>query len=114
MEKPSKCISETEARALYNNWNSRASLIDKDLGSDVRDFVFSVEELEEYLAYVKKNHTGTSEPGIRIYFAAYDDSKSKQNTVFLAPTNGVKADSPNNYSIDSLNTVGGGWPPNIY
>lgn len=114
MAKPAKCISETEARTLFNNWDNRATLINNNLGPDVREFVFSVEELEEYLKYVKDNHSGMSKQGIRIYFAAYNNAQSTKATVFLSPTNGTSPNSPNNYAINALNVVSGGWPPNIY
>ncbi|MBZ0328208.1 MAG: hypothetical protein K8F54_11420 [Altibacter sp.] len=114
MAKPANCISETEARTLYNNWDNRATLINNNLAPDVRDVIFSVEELEAYLKYVKENHVGMSKQGIRIYFAAYNNAQSTKATVFLAPTNGTSANAPNNYAIEALNKGQGGWPPNIY
>ena len=118
MTKPSKCISVAEARSLQDNWvSTRAKDLKKDLGyEDTREFVYSVKELEEFLAYVKDQSTkqGISNPGVRIYFAAYNDATSNKATVFLAPTDGGSTDSDNNYNIDSLNLVGGGWPPKSY
>jgi hypothetical protein len=114
MATPANCITETEARALYNNWDNRATLIANNIAPDARDVVFSVEELEEYLKYVKQNHVGMSKPGIRVYFAANNNSQSTKATVFLSPTNGISANSPNNYAIKPFNRGGTGWPPNIY
>ncbi len=116
--KPSKCISETEARQLHDNWvNTRESSITNDLGYlDAREVVYSVEELEEFLDYVKEESTkqGIDNPGIRIYFAAYNNATSNKATVFLAPTKGGDANADNNYNIKSLNMNQGGWPPKVY
>jgi len=118
MAKPEKCISVTEARQLHDNWvNTRAGEIQRLQGfNDTRDFTFSLSDLEEYVQYVKEESVkqGVSNPGIRIYFAAYDSIKSDRATVFLAPTLGVEEDADNNYEIDPLNTITGGWPPNNY
>jgi len=118
MGKPQKCISETEARKLHDNWvNSRANHIQQGRGTeDAREVVYSVEELEEYLAYVKSESAkqGINKPGIRIYFAAYDTPASDKATVFLAPTESGDVNSDNNYKIDSFNFGGGGWPPYNY
>lgn len=118
MAKPANCISVTEARTLQTNWRStRAVEIEAAQGSkDACDFVFSVDELQEFIDYVKDLSTkqGINSPGIRVYFAAYDDDQSDKATVFLAPTKDVTADADNNYSIDPLNRGQTGWPPNNY
>ena len=118
MVKPKNCISVSEAKELQGNWNrTRVSEIEIATGfKDVKDFTFSLKEIEEYVAYVKELSTrqGVSDPGIRIYFAAYDTLENKKATVFLAPTVGVSKDSDNNYEIDPLNRTQGGWPPNNY
>jgi hypothetical protein len=118
MNKPSKCIPVTEARTLQDNWvNTRAIDLERDLGYvDTREFVYSVAELEEFLAYVKGESakSGINNPGVRIYFAAYNDATSNKATVFLAPTIGSNVDSENNYSLDPFNKNNGGWPPKIY
>ena len=126
---PEKCISVEEARELHNEWcNTRTPRIDDCMGfEDTREFWWSVEELEEYLKYVKKQSRkqGIDNPGIRIYFGAYQLSKCKSKkgyaTLFLAPTGapagglgkgGVSA--PNNYSIRAYNFGEHGNPPNSY
>ena len=118
MAKPTKCISVSDARQLQDNWKStRAVDIEKAIGSeDTREFVYSVEELQEFIDYVKSESLkqGITNPGIRIYFAAYNNSVNDKATIFLAPTNSAAANSINNYSIDPLNTVVGGWPPKNY
>ncbi len=117
MSKPKKCISEEKARELQNNWvTTRAVEIERAQGPDQREVLYSVAELEEYLAYVKDLSTkqGIKEPGIRIYFAAYNDDKSKLATVFLSPTKASNVDAENNYNIDPFNLGHGGWPPHSY
>ena len=52
--------------------------------------------------------------GIRIYFAAYDNSVTDKATVFLAPTTGTASSSANNYNIQPFNKASGGIPPVNY
>ena len=126
--KPSKCISVEEARGLQKDWKaSRGEEIKKAQGyEDTCDFWYSVEELEEYLNYVKEKskEQGINKPGIRIYFASYPKKENGKSysTVFLAPTKEknsaeLAADNElfeNNYNIEPLNTVTGGKPPKEY
>ncbi len=118
MAKPSKCISVSEAQGLQDNWvQSRVSSISNLLNEeDARDFTFSVDDLQEYIDYVKEESAkaGITNPGIRIFFAAYDNKDSNKATVFLGATDGTQSDSDNNYNIDPLNRTQGGWPPNTY
>ncbi|MCB0464297.1 MAG: hypothetical protein KDC78_01295 [Aequorivita sp.] len=115
MPKPSNCITVAEAKQLQDNWVvTRAIEIEAAMGSvDTREFLFSVAELEQFLNYVKAG-SGSMNPGIRIYFAAYDSATSDKATVFLAPTNGITAGSPNNYNLEPLNKGVSGWPPKNY
>ena len=129
MAKPKKCISPKEARELHDEWTSkRGNQTKKSLGhEDARDFWWSLDELQEYLDYVKEESKkqGVKKPGIRVYLGTYTKEKCKHkkglSTVFFAPT-GAKpgglgkdgADDPNNYDIDAFNFGGGGWPPNKY
>lgn len=118
MGKPKNCISVSEAQALHRNWvNTRANVIKSALGyEDVRDVVFSLEELQEYLDYVKQESSdqGITNPGIRIYFSARNEVTNDKATVFMAPTNGFGSGSANNYNIDPYNKGQNGWPPNTY
>jgi len=126
---PKKCISVEEARELQNTWcDTRTPEIDKCLGfEDTREFWWSVEELQEYLKYVKKRSRkmGIKDPGIRMYFGAYPKGKCAMHkgyaTAFLAPTGapvgglGKGGDSaPNNYELLSYNGAGSGEPPIDY
>jgi hypothetical protein len=116
MSKPSNCITVVAARQLQDNWvATRAVDIERAMGTvDTREFLFSVEELEQFLNYIKESSIGTTKPGVRIYFAAYDNHTSDKATVFLAPTNGVTAGSPNNYNLEPLNRSVSGFPPKNY
>ncbi|MGB3345365.1 MAG: hypothetical protein WBA61_15760 [Aequorivita sp.] len=115
MPAPSKCITVAEAKELQDNWiATRAVQIERGMGyPDSREFLFSVAELREFLDYVTAEST-TPNPGIRIYFAAYDNDTSDKATVFLAPTNGTTLDSENNYNLRPLNRGIQGWPPKNY
>jgi len=118
MAKPDKCISVEEARELQSNWtNSRGASISRSIGSeDTCEFVYSVEELQEFLDYVKEGSEkeGIANPGVRIYFGAYSGNYSNRATIFLAPTKGEDSDSENNYNLDPMNRNTGGWPPQEY
>ena len=118
MAKPDKCISVEEARNLQSNWvETRAAEIKKAEGAtDARDFTFSLNDLQEFLDYVKEASTeqGISNPGVRVYFGAYDSEESTKATVFLAATDGAGGDANNNYNVDPLNRGNTGWPPNDY
>lgn len=128
MARPQKCVTVEEARDLQENWkNSRGKEIERGQGYvDSREFWYSIEELQEYLDYVKEKskEQGVKHPGIRIYFGAYPKSQQKRSfsTVFLAPTKEAVAeieeneeiDQENNYEIEPLNSAQGGWPPTEY
>ncbi|WP_024771318.1 hypothetical protein [Aquimarina macrocephali] len=128
-KRPAKCITQEEAKELQHVWCcTRTPEIDKCIGfEDTREFHWSVEELQEYLKYVKKKSKkqGIDNPGIRVYLGAYPKGKCKMDkgysTVFLAPTGapagemGKGGDSaPNNYGIEPFNEGGAGNPPVIY
>jgi len=116
MSKPSNCITVAEARQLQDNWvATRAVDIERAQGSpDTREFLFSVAELQQFLDYIKAGTGLGAQPGVRIYFAAYDSATNDKATVFLAPTNGVTAGATNNYSLEPLNKGIAGFPPKNY
>lgn len=127
--KPKKCISKEEAKELQKNWcNTRSEKLQKKMGfEDARSFWWSLEELEEYLAYVKQEskEQGISNPGIKVHLGAYSPQKCKKNrgysTVFFVPT-GAKAGAigkdgsgdPINYDIQPFNYGNHDDPPNDY
>ena len=116
MSKPTNCITVAEARQLQDNWvATRAVDIERAMGSeDTREFLFSVAELQQFLDYIKAGTGIGPQPGVRIYFAAYDSATNDKATVFLAPTIGVAPGSPNNYNLEPLNQGISGIPPKNY
>lgn len=123
MEKISeKLISTEKARELQSNWvGNQGMAIEKNGFKDVRDFLFNLEDLQEYIDYVRvrSREQGIDNPGIRVFFGAYAADKENDATVFLSPTMNIQernADDhvPNNYEISPLNTIQGGYPPITY
>jgi len=118
MGRPTNCITVTEAKALQNNWNTtRAIDIEKATGSkDVCAVTFNIDQLQEFIDYVKTESAkqGISSPGIRVYFAAYNNKKSTKATVFLNATESDDGNATNNYGIDPLNLGQNEWPPRAY
>lgn len=129
LSKPKKCISKEEAKELHDNWcNDREGHLKKNLGfTDTREFWWSLEELEEYLAYVKKESKkqGIHDPGIRVYLGAHSKKQCKKDkgysTLFLSPTGSEPRASgkdggsrENNYRIAAFNGAGAGDPPKDY
>lgn len=116
MSIPKNCITVEKARQLQNNWvATRAIDIERSQGSvDAREFLFSVAELQQFLDYIKKGSDTAGQPGVRIYFGAYDNDGSDKATVFLAPTDGISAGANNNYNLQPLNRGLTGFPPNNY
>ena len=118
MTKPKNCIPVADAKALQKNWNdNQAKDIERVMGSkDVCAVTFNIDQLQQFIDYVKSESTKQSigNPGIRVYFAAYNDTVSDKATVFLNATDSDDANSANNYKIDPLNRGNGGFPPNAY
>jgi hypothetical protein len=117
MAKPQKCISVQTAKEMYSNWQTtRGAALESDGYQDISDFTFTLEEMQEFLDYVRveSEKAKIDNPGIRIYFAAYDPATNDKATVFLSATKGTKSNSENNYNIDPFNWGQGGWPPNNY
>ncbi|WP_424493774.1 hypothetical protein [Salinimicrobium sp. GXAS 041] len=128
MKKPVKCISVEEARKEQDEWvRTRGKEIERGQGyEDTREFWYSLDELQEYLDYVKEKskEQGVKRPGIRIYLGAYPKTNGKKSysTLFLAPTKeAIKSSDDedddsddNNYEIDPLNQNNGGQPPIDY
>jgi hypothetical protein len=123
MAKPKKCITPQDAEKLFTHWkNTRGEALRNHLGEhDTCEFTLSISEIREYLDYVESESKdqGISDPGVRLYFGAYNDDKSKKATFFLTPTKGKSTsrdgdDDDNNYDIDPMNSHSGGWPPKQY
>lgn len=99
--KPSQLITKEFARQLNVNYNNkRASLTAKKAEKeDANAIWYSLEELENYIHYIKTNGTkdGYNVDGIRFYFGVYPDDekhgeKAGLTTLFLVPT-GKKIDN---------------------
>ncbi|SHF87785.1 hypothetical protein SAMN05444483_10371 [Salegentibacter echinorum] len=132
MKKPKKCISVEEARREQDEWvKTRGKDIEKCCGyEDTREFWYSLDELQEYLDYVreKSKEQDVEKPGIRFYLGAYPKTKGKRSytTMFLSPTKEKSRklrklnykndgdDNENNYDIEPMNIIQGGEPPRNY
>jgi hypothetical protein len=97
--KPNQLITKEFARQLNVNYNNkRASLATaKGQKEDANAIWYSLEELENYIHYIKTNGAkdGYNVDGIRFYFGVYPDDekhgeKAGLTTLFLVPT-GKKA-----------------------
>lgn len=99
--KPSQLITKEFAKVLNLNYNSKkASLTAKSNQNEKEDanaIWYSLEELENYIHYIKTEGTkeGYSIDGIRFYFGVYPEDekhgeKAGLTTLFLVPT-GKKA-----------------------
>jgi hypothetical protein len=93
--KPSQLITKEFARQLNVNYNNkRASLTAKKAQKeDANAIWYSLEELENYIHYIKTNgaNDGYNVDGIRFYFGVYPDDekhgeKAGLTTLFLVPT----------------------------
>ena len=133
MSKPSDCISVKDAKALQATWMAAHELADdgtEGVDSQVCCVTFNIDQLQEYLTYVKdqSQEQGIAAPGIRVYFGAYnvptegdaasalgdDNDDNPRTTVFFCASESDGADSDNNYGIDPLNNGNSGWPPNAF
>jgi hypothetical protein len=93
--KPTQLISKAAAKQLYLNYDkTRANVIEKAIGrEDANATWYSLEELENYINYIKTTgkQKGYNVDGIRFYFGVYpdnekDQSKAGLSTIFLVPT----------------------------
>lgn len=93
--RPSQLITRKFAKELHANFMKyRASIIAKYIKKEDANAVwFSVEELENYIHYIKSKgeKTGYDVNGIRIYFGVYPEEKKYEEkaglmTVFLQAT----------------------------
>ncbi|AOC96937.1 hypothetical protein BB050_03858 [Flavobacterium anhuiense] len=105
---PSQLITKEFARQLNSNYNNkRASLVaGKEEKEDANAIWYSLEELENYIHYIKTNGAkdGYNVDGIRFYFGVYPDDekhgeKAGLTTLFLVPT-GKKTE--NNTQVQSF------------
>lgn len=79
---------------------------------DSRETIFALDEIENYVAYVKQlsEEQGLKDLGIRVYQGAKEEGGKIFTTVFLAPTNGGN----NSMDILCLDLGTYGRPPTNY
>lgn len=134
--KPSQLITKEFARQLNVNYNNKkASLTAKKAGKeDANAIWYSLEELENYIHYIKTNGAkdGYNVDGIRFYFGVYPDDeahgeKAGLTTLFLVPTGRksenkdpqiqsfslMKEASSDIHSLDPMNYGNIGRPPSL-
>lgn len=109
--RPENVISVKKATELSNNFDARYDTISALIGKpDNRSSWHSIQELEQYIAYIKKEgkERGLDVDGIRIYFGAYgpkEVGRENYSTLFLVPT--VKGSSNNVQGVKNFTAVDG-------
>jgi hypothetical protein len=103
IEKPKQLISIEKAKELSNNFTQEVTLQRNSLqrssfqgkpavNNDANAVWYSIETLENYIAYIKQEaeNKGYDLDGIRFYFGKYSnsekDGKAGHTTLFLTPT----------------------------
>lgn len=95
LEKPKQLITKEMAITLNSNYISkRANIITEAIQKDDANAVwYSIEEIEKYIHYVKKQgkEKGYDVNGIRMYLGVYPETeefgaKKGMTTIFLSPT----------------------------
>jgi len=94
--------------AVINRYNESHG----DKEPDSRETLFSLDEIENYVAYVKENAQalGLTDLGIRVYQGAKEVDGKKFTTVFFVPT----SEGNNVMEILCLNLGTYGRPPTNY
>jgi len=127
---PTQLITLEKARELNKNYNdTRAGLHQQKLGKEDANAVwYSLQELENYIAYIKRQgiEKGFDVDGIRLYMGVYpateEASKAGYTTIFLAPTGLAKnvqkqatntGGSPDILAINAMNFGSMGNPPKL-
>ncbi|MRX69831.1 hypothetical protein SAMN06265349_101246 [Flavobacterium resistens] len=115
-ERPTQLITKKFAKELHTNFMKyRASIIAKYIKKEDANAVwFSVEELENYIHYIKSKgeKTGYNVNGIRIYFGVYPEDRKYEEkaglmTVFLTAT-GKKIKTPKAGEIQTFALISDG------
>jgi hypothetical protein len=110
---PSQLISIEKAKELHENFNAtRSHLHKKAMGKeDANALWYSLETLENYIAYIKTEgeKKGYDVDGIRFYFGVYSDSenadKAGHTTMFLSPTGNTKKTNVTSKTVASDATI---------
>ena len=91
-----KRIKPSDAKKLCNNFDDKYKELSKFIKKDDnRSVLFSIQEIQDYIEYVKKENPTVD--GLRVYLGS--NKKTKMTTVFFAPTTNGKDD----ISLDALN-----------
>lgn len=130
--KPTQLISAEMASDLEKNYKKyRSTLIDSTYNmEDANAIWYSIDELENYIAYVRTQtkEKGVTMDGIRFYMGVYPSSnkeKAGMTTIFMVPTQAAndintggmnysfQGDSRDITGIEYLNYGTSGLPPYI-
>ncbi|PCH77777.1 MAG: hypothetical protein COB98_02525 [Flavobacteriaceae bacterium] len=136
VSKPRGLISPSQARVLNKEFIKTRSkemnkivkkLTNDKKEQDVYSTWFSIEELENFIAYTKEKATekGKKLTGLNVFLGAYGtdikhSKKSDLSTVFFAPTTeinkleGMELSTESDTELDGLNSGTIGWPPKSY
>ncbi|MCX2681496.1 hypothetical protein OOZ15_16200 [Galbibacter sp. EGI 63066] len=126
MPKPAKCISPKKAKKLQEKYiKTIEKALKKEFGKEqCRDFWWPLEEIEEYIAYVKSETKDKDYKnlGLRFFLGKYEDDENDGSaTMFIAPTgtketaiSAMKVGTETIEEVDPLNMNQGGWPPKDY
>ncbi|GAA3508992.1 hypothetical protein GCM10022393_21250 [Aquimarina addita] len=103
-KEPTNIIQSDFAKEIYHQYDERAALINKVVGTDgngnpfnaTRYLSYDLDQLKSYIKYIesKSRKAGVKPTGVNFYFALYpkdyvrDDKKdyAKRQTFFVAPT----------------------------
>ncbi|MES2747713.1 MAG: hypothetical protein V4648_05010 [Bacteroidota bacterium] len=125
MPAPTQLITKAFAITLNQNYiNERSRLISGEIGYDDANAIwYSLEELENYIAYIKSEAAKIdyTADGIRFYLGVYPNEpeygdKAGMTNIFLSPTgyqNGQQSSNADIADIDPMNGGGLGNPPII-
>lgn len=110
-----KTTAETMEKLYVENQYAvinRYNLSRGDHEPDSRETIFSLDELENYIAYVKENSgvLGLKDLGIRVYQGAVEADGKTFTTIFFAPTN----EGNNTMELLCLDLGSYGRPPTAY
>ncbi|WP_373057557.1 hypothetical protein [Zunongwangia sp. H14] len=123
MAKPLQRISVQAAKELQERWRKTRSevITNGEKHKDTCEFQFNLDELQEYLDYVRQKSAeqGIQNPGISIWLGAYAKTEKKPGltTLFFSATKEIETQDggyEENEDIEPCNEVTGKWPPEPY
>jgi hypothetical protein len=93
-QRPKQLISIAKGKELSKNYNLKyaSTIASKDKIDDANAVWFSIDELQNYINYIKEEGAlkGNVIDGIRFYFGVYSNTESLDKagftTIFLSPT----------------------------